>query len=133
MKDLFIPNHLQFICIGKCINPPKTVLELNEWLISLVNKVDMKILSGPSSVIVDDEPGNEGITGTVVLSTSHACIHFWDLENPPYFQFDIYSCKEYSTDTIIEHLKIFDLIELEYIRIDRNNKITLTDQNKIIF
>jgi len=50
----------------------------------------MKVVAGPTSVYVN-EPGNEGITGTVTLATSHASIHVWDNVKPAMFQFDLYS------------------------------------------
>jgi S-adenosylmethionine/arginine decarboxylase-like enzyme len=130
MKE-FIPNHTQLICKGRCFNPPKNKKVLDEWMISLVEKVRMRVLSGPTSIIVDDEPGNNGITSTVVLSTSHACIHFWDELNPPMFQFDLYSCAEFTIDEVLTHLEEFDLVELEYLRIDRNNGLELTDKGKL--
>jgi len=92
----------------------------------------MKVVAGPTSIYVN-EPGNEGVTGTVTLATSHACIHVWDNDEPPMFQFDIYSCKEFSTEEVIEHLNKFELIKLDYIRLDRNDGILVTEQKEIKF
>jgi S-adenosylmethionine/arginine decarboxylase-like enzyme len=132
MTEAFKPNHLHFICKGECNNAPKTAEELNSWLKVLVEKVRMKVVAGPTSVYVDDL-GNEGVTGTVTLATSHASMHVWDSENPQKFQFDIYSCSEFTAKEVIEHLKEFSLVNLEYISIDRNNDILVTERKKLVF
>ena len=91
----------------------------------------MVVVAGPTSVYVDD-PGNEGITGTVTLATSHAAIHVWDRETPPMFQFDIYSCSEFTPEEVLEHLNEFELISCEYICIDRNGEnMTVTKQEML--
>jgi S-adenosylmethionine/arginine decarboxylase-like enzyme len=80
----------------------------------------MKVVAGPTSVYVN-EPGNEGITGTVTLATSHASIHVWDMDNPPMFQFDLYSCSEFTAKQVLDHIDDwFGLLEAHYQMIDRN-------------
>ena len=93
---MFQPNHLHLLVKGYIKNPPREEAKLNQWLKSLVEKVRMVVVAGPTSVYVD-EPGNEGITGTVTLATSHAAIHVWDKQEPAFFQFDIYSCSIFSS------------------------------------
>ena len=106
---MFVPNHLHLLVKGYVKNPPKTAETLNVWLSELVSKVDMKVVAGPTSVYVD-EPGNEGVTGTITLATSHAAIHIWDAEEPAMFQFDIYSCKDYDPNVVLNHIdNNFDL------------------------
>jgi len=93
--------------------------------------VRMVVVAGPSSIYVD-EPGNEGITGTVTLATSHAAIHVWDRNTPAMFQFDIYSCSQFTAEEVLEHLDEFGLISCEYIRIDRNGEsMTVIEQKKM--
>jgi S-adenosylmethionine/arginine decarboxylase-like enzyme len=80
----------------------------------------MKVVAGPTSVYVK-EPGNEGITGTVTLATSHASIHVWDNENPAMFQFDIYSCSNFTPKQVLDHIdEWFGLQEAYWQFIDRN-------------
>ena len=81
----------------------------------------MKVVAGPTSVYVADK-GNEGLTGTVTLATSHASIHIWELYEPPMFQFDIYSCSCFSPEEVLGHLDEFGLLAYEYIFIDRNGE-----------
>jgi S-adenosylmethionine/arginine decarboxylase-like enzyme len=132
MKTPFVPNHLHLIVKGYVKTPPKKEEILNDWLKRLVEKVRMVVVAGPTSVYVN-EPGNEGITGTVTLATSHAAIHVWDKESPSLFQFDIYSCSCFSAEEVLEHLDEFGLSSCEYIYIDRNKDMVVVDQKKIAY
>jgi S-adenosylmethionine/arginine decarboxylase-like enzyme len=117
---VFIPNHLHLLIKGYIVNPPKDEEKLNEWFRRLVKKVRMAVVAGPTSIYVD-EPGNEGITGTVTLATSHSSIHVWDRLEVPMFQFDLYSCSEFTPDEVIEHInEEFGLINAHWMFIDRN-------------
>lgn len=44
-----------------------------------------------------DEP--EGVTGIVVLSTSHVAIHTWPHRG--YANIDVYSCRDFETDAVL--------------------------------
>jgi S-adenosylmethionine/arginine decarboxylase-like enzyme len=100
--------------------PPKEEAHLNEFFKKLVEKVRMVVVAGPTSVYVN-EPGNEGITGTVTLATSHASIHVWDAERPAMFQFDLYSCSEFTAEEVLEELdNWFGLESANWIMLDRN-------------
>jgi S-adenosylmethionine/arginine decarboxylase-like enzyme len=117
---MFIPNHLHLLVKGYLSNPPKTEEAVNEWLSKLVDEVGMKVVAGPTSVYVN-EPGNEGVTGTITLATSHAAIHVWDAQSPAMFQFDIYSCKDYEPNIVLNHIDTsFGLEEAYWSFIDRN-------------
>ncbi len=117
---MFVPNHLHLLVKGYIKTPPKTEKVLNIWFTQLVQNVGMKVVAGPTSVYVD-EPGNEGITGTVTLATSHASIHVWDAENPAMFQFDLYSCSEYTPQQVLSHIdEWFGLESATWQFIDRN-------------
>jgi S-adenosylmethionine/arginine decarboxylase-like enzyme len=126
---MFTPNHLHLLVKGHVNNPPKSEEVLNQWFKELVNKVRMVVVAGPTSVYVD-EPGNEGITGTVTLATSHAAIHVWDKQEPAMFQFDIYSCSCFEVAEVIEHLNKFELTDCEWMFIDRNDGLKVVDSGK---
>lgn len=117
--EKFSPFHQHLLIKCWVLNPPKKEEELNEWFINLVEKVGMKVVAGPTSVYVN-EPGNEGLTGTVTLATSHASIHIWDQETPSMIQFDIYSCKCFNLEQVLDCFKPFELIKAEWMMIDRN-------------
>lgn len=117
---MFIPNHLHLLVKGYIKNPPKAEKLLNIWFKELVTKVGMNVVAGPTSVYVS-EPGNEGLTGTVTLATSHASIHVWDAESPALFQFDIYSCKDFKPSEVLHHIDFwFELESADWQLIDRN-------------
>jgi S-adenosylmethionine/arginine decarboxylase-like enzyme len=128
---VFVPNHLHLLVKGYIKTPPKTEKVLNIWFTQLVNNVGMKVVAGPTSVYVD-EPGNEGITGTVTLATSHASIHVWDAEKPAMFQFDLYSCSEYTPQQVLSHIdEWFGLESATWQFIDRNtNEFIVIDSGK---
>ena len=123
----FTPNHLHLLVRGHLQNPPQEEAVLNQWLIDLVQKVRMVVVAGPTSVYVD-EPGNEGITGTVTLATSHAAIHVWDKADPAFFQFDIYSCSSFSAEEVLDHFEQFGLISCEWMYIDRNQGLKVVQE-----
>lgn len=125
---MFIPNHLHVLIKGHFLNPPTEVEILNQWFIDLVNKVRMKVVAGPTSVYVNEE-GNEGLTGTVTLATSHASIHIWDSISPAMFQFDLYSCSHFDVDEVLNHLDLFQLTDVEWVLIDRNEQLLVVDKN----
>ncbi len=119
---MFKPNHLHILVKGYMVSAPKKEAALNEFFKSLVKKVGMKVVAGPTSVYVD-EPGNEGLTGTVTLATSHASIHIWDRDRPAMFQFDLYSCSCFTADEVLEELDTwFKLESANWIMLDRNGE-----------
>ena len=126
---MFIPNHLHLLVKGYLKNPPTETGDLNKWFIELVKKVRMVVVAGPTSVYVSEE-GNEGLTGTVTLATSHASIHIWEKYDPPMFQFDLYSCSEFTVDEVLAHLNEFELIDYEFLLIDRNQSMQVIFSGK---
>jgi len=128
---MFVPNHLHLLVKGYITNPPKSEETLNQWFRELVNKVGMVVVAGPTSVYVD-ELGNEGITGTVTLATSHASIHVWDAIHPSMFQFDLYSCSDFTPEQVLNHInEHFDLQSATWQFIDRNDmEFKLIDSGK---
>jgi S-adenosylmethionine/arginine decarboxylase-like enzyme len=123
----FVPYHQHLLIKGFFKNPPVEVEVLNKWFVDLVHRVNMEVVAGPTSVYVD-YPGNEGLTGTVTLATSHASIHIWEKYEPSMFQFDIYSCKCFDLEAIKSHLDQFGLIGGDWMMIDRNEGLKVSDQ-----
>jgi S-adenosylmethionine/arginine decarboxylase-like enzyme len=91
----------------------------------------MVVVAGPTSVYVN-EVGNEGITGTVTLATSHASIHVWDALELPMFQFDLYSCSDFTPEQVLNHInEHFNLQTATWQFIDRNgDDFKLIDSGK---
>ena len=90
---------------------------LRDWFERLVDKVGMEVLISPQIVYCED-PTNEGITGIVCITTSHATIHQW-LKQEPFYKFDLYSCKEYLIDDVFDMLKELTTHTVSYTVIDR--------------
>jgi S-adenosylmethionine/arginine decarboxylase-like enzyme len=117
---MFTPNHLHLLVKGYLKSPPKNEKILNTFFKQLVTRVGMKVVAGPTSVYVS-EPGNEGMTGTVTLATSHASIHVWDNENPAMFQFDLYSCSAFTAKEVLDEIDLwFGLESAHWVMFDRN-------------
>lgn len=94
-----------------------------KWLTQLVDIIDMKILINPVAKFCDTD-GNEGVTGTVVIETSHASIHVWHKVENPYIRMDVYSCKDFSPDKVVNFVReTMDLVHAGYFVIDRNNSV----------
>jgi len=125
MQEEFVPYHQHLLMKIWIQNPPKEVEVLNKWFVDLVHKVKMEVVGGPTSVYVD-YPGNEGLTGTVTLATSHASIHIWDHYNPAMAQFDIYSCKCFALEDVIEQFEPWGVLKYEWVMIDRNESPHIT-------
>ena len=125
--EKFNPYHQHLLVKCWVTNPPKEEEILNKWFINLVETVGMKVVAGPTSVYVSD-PGNEGLTGTVTLATSHCSLHCWDNLELPMIQFDIYSCKCFALEQVMECFKPFGLVKAEWVMIDRNEKPTIISE-----
>lgn len=125
MQENFVPYHQHLLMKVWLTNPPKEVSVLNDWFTHLVHKVKMEVVAGPTSVYVDS-PGNEGLTGTVTLATSHASIHIWDHNEPAMAQFDIYSCKSFTLQDVLEQFEPWGIVKVEWVMIDRNENPVIT-------
>jgi len=89
------------------------------WIRDLVKKIDMQILYAPRAVRCDKK-GNEGISAFCLITTSHICLHSWEETEPNLVQLDVYSCKDYDINIIIEEMKKFEPLSLKYKFIDRS-------------
>jgi len=103
--------------------------EILEWMKLLIKKIDMKLMQGPAITYVD-QPGNRGTTCMALIETSHIVIHIWDESNPGLVQLDIYSCKEFDLDTVMNHIKqYFNVAKLQYKYLDRTSGMNVIDEN----
>lgn len=120
MSNIHHLNHKHLIVTAFVENPPKEAEPIKKWLAELVDLVNMKTLMGPYSIRCNTH-GNEGVTGVVVIETSHCSMHSFETEKP-FIKFDLYSCDDFSVDAVLKHLNRFGLISTEHILIDRNDK-----------
>ena len=118
-----MPEHKHLIIRAEVKHPITSEWELRKWLKNLVKTIDMKIVGGPHTAYVTKE-GNRGITGVVMIETSHISIHIWDEERPSLVQCDIYSCAEFQQGEVIMHLGIMKPQKIEYMMVDRSEEIS---------
>ena len=118
-----MPEHKHLIIRAEVKHPITSEWELRKWLKNLVKIIDMKIVRGPYTAYVTKE-GNRGITGVVMIETSHISIHIWDEERPSLVQCDIYSCAEFQQGEVIMHLGIMKPQKIEYMMVDRSEEIS---------
>ncbi len=119
-KQLMI-YHKHLLVNAKISNPVKSESQGIEFLTNLVDKIDMKIIKGPFASYVNVE-GNRGLTGIVMIETSHIAFHIWDEVRPGLIQFDLYTCGQLELDKVLSIFKeTFDIVTLDYILFDREN------------
>lgn len=121
--------HKHLIIRAEVEKPPTSAEFTISWLRELVEKIGMKIVSGPHAAYVD-KPGNEGVTGVVIIETSHCSIHVWDKHEPSLVQLDVYTCSTLEIDTVFEHFEVFEPTKVEYKYLDREFGLTLIEEGE---
>ena len=119
-----MPKHKHLIIRAEVNRPITSEKEIKKWLKKLVNKIDMKIIKGPYAGYVPKE-GNRGITGVVMIETSHIAIHIWDEESPALVQCDVYSCAEFSMNEVLAEFVDMEVVKIDHILLDRADEIKL--------
>ena len=118
-----MPVHKHLIIRAEVDEPITSEKELKKWLRDLVKIIKMKIIKGPYASYVSKE-GNCGVTGIVMIETSHISIHIWDEPTPALVQCDVYSCAEFQQGEVIMHLGIMKPKKIEYMMVDRSKEIS---------
>ena len=125
-----MPKHKHLIIRAEVNRPLKSEKETKQWLRKLVKKIDMKIIKGPFAGYVTKE-GNRGITGVVMIETSHIAIHVWDETLPALVQCDVYSCAEFSSNEVLTEFIDMEVVKMDHIMLDRADEIkTIGGQQK---
>ena len=101
-------SHQHLIVNARVGRDAVDVNDCRKWLDDLILLIGMRILV-PSHCVQDQEPGNEGITGVVVLTTSHAVFHYWapHSSEPDRLSFCLYSCESFDPQLVIDHIDDF--------------------------
>lgn len=114
-------NHRHMIVTAYCTDCPTSAEAGEAWLRKLVDLVDMQILFDAKALYCEDL-GNEGVTGVVGLTTSHASFHSWHLAEKPFLTMDLYSCRNFDSESVLDHLNEgFGAFRVHFMVIDRNN------------
>ena len=117
-----MPVHKHLIIRAEVNRPLRSEKETKKWLRNVVNKIDMKIIKGPYASYVSKE-GNRGVTGVVMIETSHIAIHIWDETTPALVQCDVYSCAEFSSNEVLAEFLDMEVVKLNHIMLDRGKEI----------
>ena len=120
-----MPVHKHLIIRAEVNRPLVTEKSVRKWLRNLVKKIDMNIIKGPYAAYVSKE-GNRGVTGIVMIETSHISIHVWDENKPALVQCDVYSCAEFSSNEVLAEFVMMEPTKLEHMLLDRAEEIKTT-------
>ena len=118
--------HKHLIIRAEVNRPLTTTKDVKKWLRKVVKKIDMKILKGPYADYVTKE-GNRGVTGVVIIETSHIAIHVWDETSPALVQCDVYSCAQFSGNEVMTEFIEMDVVKMDKMMLDRGNKINIVE------
>ena len=117
-----MPKHKHLIIRAEVNRPITSEKEIKKWLRNLVKKIDMKIIKGPYASYVSKE-GNRGITGVVMIETSHIAVHIWDETSPALVQCDVYSCAEFSSNEVLSEFMDMEVTKIDHILLNRAEEI----------
>ena len=117
-----MPQHKHLIIRAEVKHPITSEKELKRWLRKLVKKIDMKIIKGPYVSYVTKK-GNRGITGVVMIETSHIAIHVWDEISPALVQCDVYSCADFSSNEVLIEFSPMGVTKIDHMMLDRADTI----------
>jgi S-adenosylmethionine/arginine decarboxylase-like enzyme len=115
-KELF---HQHLLIRAFVYKPPVAEEVLNKWMTELVADIGMKVVVPAKSKYVD-AVGNEGLTGSINIETSHMAIHIWSEQKPARIEMDVYSCSCFERQTILDKLNEWGLVKFHSMMIDRN-------------
>ena len=119
-----MPKHKHLIIRAEVNDPPIDEKEIKKWLRNVVKKIDMKIIKGPYASYVCKE-GNRGVTGVVMIETSHIAMHVWDETTPALVQCDVYSCAEFSSNEVLAEFLPMDVVKIDHILLDMASGINV--------
>lgn len=112
--------HHHLVIRANVNKPPIDPEYIDTWMCTLIKDIGMNILMGPYSVY-SEMIGNRGLTSVAVIETSNICLHCWDEESPGVLQLDVYSCSEFSIETVFKAMQEFEPIHIDYKFLDRTN------------
>ena len=117
-----MPVHKHLIIRAEVNHPLVTEKSVRRWLRNLVKKIDMRIIKGPYAAYVSKE-GNRGMTGIVMIETSHIAIHIWDENRPALVQCDVYSCADFSSNEVLAEFMNMEVVKIDHMILDRMDTI----------
>lgn len=102
------------------------VARVRSFLVRLVDRLGMRPLGEPiihdvdidlSKLGVEPFEDEGGVTGTLVLSTSHIALHTWPVR--PFFVLDVYSCRDFEPTWVADELRTaFEVDSAKFVDVD---------------
>ncbi len=111
--------HLMMDCRGVSFEKCSDLQYVFDFLNGLPDKIGMTKITQPyvfpySGLVPEDE----GVTGAVIIAESHITFHSFIRKD--YFFFDIFSCKAFDVDRVVEEVvNAFDVEDPQIHRVDR--------------
>lgn len=107
----------QHLILDAVINKaPKNEDDMKTLLSHIIREIGMRVADlsngqpNPIAWYCKDE-GNEGMTASAILTTSHIVLHVWDNTQPGEIHFDLYSCSDFNPEKVVEILnREFDIV-----------------------
>lgn len=126
-----MPLHNHLLLNGYTATPPQSEKFVVDWLTALVDEIGMKIAAGPFATYVEKD-GNKGVTGAVIIETSHIALHVWDEPSPAFLEFDLYTCSTLPVTTVLRNLeKNIGLIKYDYMVIERSSGFNIVTRDSV--
>jgi S-adenosylmethionine/arginine decarboxylase-like enzyme len=122
-------KHKHLVVRAEVDNPIINKAKATKFLRSLIKKINMKPLYGPTASYCKME-GNKGITAFAIIETSHIAMHIWDESQPALVQLDVYSCSDFDPKTVFEHLESMKPVHIDYKFLDREKQFIEILNNK---
>lgn len=119
-------KHRHLIIRALVNNPIENPISAELWLQDLVTKINMKLLNCVTHNPISgycEEPGLRGITGVILIETSHIVIHIWDETKPALVQLDVYSCANFDVSAVLEHINSMEPVSISYKFLDREHDL----------
>jgi len=119
--------HKHLIIRAEVDSPIVKPKKAKEWLKRVVKAAGMNITKhGGPHVDYVEKDGNCGIAAIVMIETSHITVHFWDKEEPPLVQFDLYSCSDFNHHEILSLIYELCPVKINCLLIDRHDNLAVT-------
>ncbi len=122
---MFTPIHKHVLIKAQVSTPVTDVQGGKDLLENLVDLIGMVPVTAPQAVYVNDL-GNEGLTGSINLATSHIAFHVWDKTG--LLMMDVYSCKDFDVDLVIGFIdSLFTIDTANVLVLDRDALETIEE------